>query len=146
MGTYTKITEQEMDDFLTEHGFVEIHLDGVHEKVYGKIVLHGKPRVTLRVYTTIDKGSGGRPCGADAIRITLVTKLPDGTIKPIGKSQKTYRIETWRDNLLKKINSWNEYFGPPCPKCNHHTVQRTGKWGPFWGCVRYPDCKGLAKE
>ena len=146
MSSYTKISENEMAEFMTEHGFSPLNLPDVYEHVYGKLVLAHKPAVTLRIYTTIDTGKGGRPCGADAIRLVLVTKDSHGDIKPIGQSQKVYRIETWRQNLLKKINSWNEFFGPPCPKCNHHTIRRNGKWGEFWGCVNFPDCRGLTKD
>lgn len=32
--------------------------------------------------------------------------------------------------------------GPPCPQCGSATRQRTGKGGPFWSCITYPDCKG----
>ena len=32
--------------------------------------------------------------------------------------------------------------GPPCPQCGGATRQRSGKSGPFWSCMRYPDCKG----
>lgn len=32
---------------------------------------------------------------------------------------------------------------PPCPLCKGPTRKRKGKKGDFWGCVRYPDCKGI---
>ena len=32
---------------------------------------------------------------------------------------------------------------PPCPVCGGVTLQRTGKSGNFWGCLRYPDCIGI---
>lgn len=32
---------------------------------------------------------------------------------------------------------------PPCPLCKGPTRKRQGKKGDFWGCVRYPDCKGI---
>lgn len=32
---------------------------------------------------------------------------------------------------------------PPCPVCGGVTLQRTGKSGSFWGCLRYPDCSGM---
>lgn len=32
---------------------------------------------------------------------------------------------------------------PLCPKCNAPMKYREGKFGPFWGCTKYPDCKGL---
>lgn len=30
-----------------------------------------------------------------------------------------------------------------CPLCNSNMRERQGKHGPFLGCVRYPDCKGI---
>lgn len=38
---------------------------------------------------------------------------------------------------------------PPCPKCGALTVLRTAKGGKtpgrqFWGCSRYPECKGVS--
>lgn len=32
---------------------------------------------------------------------------------------------------------------PPCPTCGGVTLQRSGKSGSFWGCLRYPDCTGI---
>jgi hypothetical protein len=32
--------------------------------------------------------------------------------------------------------------GPPCPLCNGKTTLRNGRNGPFYGCTRYPECKG----
>lgn len=31
---------------------------------------------------------------------------------------------------------------PDCPKCGAPMKRRSGKRGPFWGCSKYPDCKG----
>ncbi len=31
---------------------------------------------------------------------------------------------------------------PNCPKCGDLMKRRTGKFGEFWGCVNYPECKG----
>jgi ssDNA-binding Zn-finger/Zn-ribbon topoisomerase 1 len=31
--------------------------------------------------------------------------------------------------------------GPPCPACGAATRLRSGPYGPFYGCIRYPDCK-----
>jgi ssDNA-binding Zn-finger/Zn-ribbon topoisomerase 1 len=32
--------------------------------------------------------------------------------------------------------------GPPCPLCKGKTLLRNGRNGPFFGCIKYPDCKG----
>jgi len=148
-GSYVNITEEEMDEFLSERGFIEISLPKTYEKVYGKLVIEENPMVTLRVYTSIEKRQAtpsSRPVGSDAIRLVLVTKLPNGNIKPIGQSQRVYRIATWKNNLQKKMDTWNEFFGPPCPVCNHHTVSKEGRYGVFWGCVQYPKCSGTTKD
>lgn len=31
----------------------------------------------------------------------------------------------------------------PCPKCQGPTKLRHGRFGPFLGCLRYPECKGI---
>lgn len=35
---------------------------------------------------------------------------------------------------------------PPCPVCGGKTSQRHGKSGLFWGCLNYPECKGIVSE
>lgn len=34
---------------------------------------------------------------------------------------------------------------PNCPKCNKKMARRDGPYGKFWGCARYPKCKGTRK-
>jgi len=29
-----------------------------------------------------------------------------------------------------------------CPDCNSKMISRKGKYGVFWGCSKYPECKG----
>ncbi|WP_397325260.1 DNA topoisomerase III [Pantoea agglomerans] len=36
--------------------------------------------------------------------------------------------------------------GPSCPKCGGPTQQRKNKEGKFWGCMKFPDCKGIVGE
>jgi ssDNA-binding Zn-finger/Zn-ribbon topoisomerase 1 len=40
------------------------------------------------------------------------------------------------------INGRLESEGPPCPQCGRDTRLRTGRFGPFYGCTKYPECKG----
>ncbi|ENM0554593.1 DNA topoisomerase III [Salmonella enterica] len=35
---------------------------------------------------------------------------------------------------------------PPCPVCGGKTSRRQGKNGAFWGCLNYPDCKGIVGD
>jgi hypothetical protein len=40
---------------------------------------------------------------------------------------------------------WLDGFEMPtvreCPECGAALVERSGKFGPFWGCSNYPQCK-----
>ncbi|WP_333693438.1 topoisomerase DNA-binding C4 zinc finger domain-containing protein [Phaeobacter italicus] len=31
---------------------------------------------------------------------------------------------------------------PSCPRCGSAMRRRSGRYGQFWGCSRYPRCKG----
>jgi len=33
-----------------------------------------------------------------------------------------------------------------CPRCGAITVSRVGKYGEFYGCIKYPDCKGTREN
>ncbi len=35
--------------------------------------------------------------------------------------------------------------GPVCPQCGAPMVERTGRYGRFWGCSRYPACAGTRR-
>jgi len=35
--------------------------------------------------------------------------------------------------------------GPPCPKCQSKTILRSGPYGQFFGCSKFPICNGLIK-
>lgn len=36
--------------------------------------------------------------------------------------------------------------GPACPQCGGPTRLRKNKEGKFWGCMKFPDCKGIVGE
>jgi DNA topoisomerase I len=37
----------------------------------------------------------------------------------------------------------NFNWDPPCPHCSAQMMVRHGRFGPFLGCVRYPECNGI---
>ena len=43
-----------------------------------------------------------------------------------------------RDDYAEDFN-WDQ----PCPKCKSPMQVRHGRYGPFLGCTKYPDCKGI---
>ena len=122
------------------------------EAVYGRrVFLQGSQKnLTLRIYTTID-AYGARDKGEDAIRVVLFYRPieVEGGIEVgrramlIGGERKCLRVLGWKANIQKRIDKWPEMVGPECPKCGSPTVERDGKRGPFWGCVKWPQCNGI---
>ncbi|MBM3208451.1 MAG: type I DNA topoisomerase, partial [Chlamydiae bacterium] len=47
-------------------------------------------------------------------------------------------LEFNKDDYDPNFN-WDQH----CPKCNESMKMRFGKFGPFLGCAKYPDCKGI---
>lgn len=99
--------------------------------------------IILRCFTTVSKKSKkARSKGSDAIRLVVWDKDVD---RPIGGREKTLRIKTWRKNLGDKIddlmNRQDEVI-TRCPNCNSTMVRRESEYGEFFGCRRYPQCKG----
>ncbi|WP_192073419.1 DNA topoisomerase III (plasmid) [Pantoea agglomerans] len=56
----------------------------------------------------------------------------------------------WTRHLIEKGRAQPFHVtvpvGPDCPLCGKAMRQRTGKEGTFWGCVQYPECKGIVGE
>jgi hypothetical protein len=48
-------------------------------------------------------------------------------------------------NALHKCEKEGKPSGKTCPKCNSATVFKTGKWGTFHGCPRFPVCRGVVR-
>lgn len=42
----------------------------------------------------------------------------------------------------KVVSSPIEFGTQPCPKCNSKMVMRSGRYGKFYGCTKFPYCKG----
>ncbi|MGM0509766.1 MAG: topoisomerase DNA-binding C4 zinc finger domain-containing protein [Thermoplasmatota archaeon] len=48
-------------------------------------------------------------------------------------------------SLLKQIKKEDEKFTKKCPKCGKEMVIREGKYGKFYGCKGYPECRYTEK-
>ncbi|HMO52640.1 MAG TPA: four helix bundle suffix domain-containing protein [Kiritimatiellia bacterium] len=44
---------------------------------------------------------------------------------------------------LARTKARTDPESPACPDCGGPMRQRSSTRGPFWGCARYPECKGL---
>ncbi len=50
-----------------------------------------------------------------------------------------YQAKREYDSARQNINLFKD---PKCPRCGSKMVRRSGKFGEFWGCLKYPLCKG----
>ena len=154
--TYVDIPASDLDAFLTGKGYSVIPtgqnavpaksggLASTREVVYGRLRRGEKAVISIRVYTTLD-GGHQRDQGDDAIRVVMVTRLADGGIKTIHTFKRVHRVAGWRKNLAARLDEADKTHFALCPKCSGIMVERTGKRGPFLGCVNYPTCNGIRR-
>lgn len=139
---YTAIHRDEFETFLDEnvewgHGTLSVGDSG--EYIYD--IPLPRAHLTIRIFSSVDRSTDyTRPCGTDAIRCVIWNHEVE---EPVGGRVRTHRIETWRSNLLEKIQSleenWNEY-DRECPQCGSPLAIREGEYGAFYGCLSYPEC------
>lgn len=143
---YVVITRDEFEDALAETkiDWHRLDLENVGEWVYQSGHLHNVPSVVvLRVYSTIDKRTNkGRGKGDDAIR-SVLWDVQLG--RPVGGRRKTLRIQTWKSNLIPKLNELIEEVSSIvtiCDRCGSHMVIRENNKtnAEFLGCSNYPNC------
>jgi len=147
-GTYTEITEREMDEVLVQDlGFRKAATFGedAKEKVYDyQFDTKSGERLAIVVYSSIDERTGvSRDSGNDAIRVVLMWRNTKGfEWKAIGSTKRVNRIDTWRKNLRKRLSNWTDMFEGKCKSCGAPLTVRRGQYGKFLGCTRHnsSDC------
>tara|TARA_Y100000034_G_C6896007_1_gene413095 strand:- start:2529 stop:3002 length:474 start_codon:yes stop_codon:yes gene_type:complete len=140
---YYNISEQEMDDFMSQNGFQRISVPGTYELVYAKRVDQGDLALSLRVYSGISQSGKSRAVGKDAMRVALFWRRPDGEVVQVGSGPHMKRIQTWAKNLQKRLDNWLDLLPKDnCPKCGSPlTIRKNRNQGTqFLGCANYPNC------
>lgn len=94
-----------------------------------------------------------------------IENLQSGDMKECPKCKEVRTIEEFKDtslssgmgrfcrtckgvtvsSVVKGRSSGNSRSGGECPKCGASMVRRSGKYGNFYGCSRYPYCKGTSR-
>ena len=102
--TYTPVSLAEMVELLSPaKGWNEVTLDRVQEHVLDWRVHRFAETVVVRVYTSVRiSDDAGRGCGKDAIRVCAVNLDTD---RGLVKAKRVHRVENWRINLRKRIES-----------------------------------------
>lgn len=52
------------------------------------------------------------------------------------------------NSIIRKdsgMTSSSQIKVPTCPQCNGPMQMKTGKYGDFWSCLKFPECKGTRK-
>ena len=81
--------------------------------------------------------------GMTAVWEQALTMVEEGAM---GLDDFVSRQSTWIGQMVSKYSSTKMTFklepSPPCPQCQGQMRRRPGKTGPFWSCMKYPDCTG----
>lgn len=171
LNTFTNVTKDMIAKVLKPLGFEEVDLKNTHEVTFSKVIEFEGADTIVRVYTGILKDTGeSRPAGEDAIRVCLARFDPQqGRIRVFKTLQTVRRIGTWARHLRERIDGIGTGLVPPkpktglseedllgirkpdlpaakdvaCPLCGAHMVgPKQGKNGRFFGCSRFPTCRG----
>ena len=137
MATFVEVSGAEMEAFLIGLEFRSVEIPNCREQVYGKRIDQKGIPLTIRVYTGIVSGKS-RECGADAIRVAVFTRTPNGPVMLSG-SKRVHRVQGWKRNLQERIDGMLTSLR--ICKCGKPMAVRTGKDGEFFGCTGYPVCR-----
>jgi ssDNA-binding Zn-finger/Zn-ribbon topoisomerase 1 len=120
----------------------------------------GKP-AALQLAAFMSLANGINPERADGLSVTAENpRCPDcghrttyrtGSYGPFWQCEDDcgWKRSVGRMNASSPSDPGTEDFpveGPPCPKCAAKTVIRHGPHGHFYGCSKYPACKGIARS
>lgn len=170
LNQFENITTEDIAKVLEPIGFVKMDLPEASEWAFSKKIQFENAPTIVRVYTGIMKATNqSRGAGQDAIRVCL-GRLTDGRVRIFKTLPTVRRIKTWRVHLLDRITSigdglaniqatpvteadlLDDRAGPvvvdpsklKCPQCGARMVgPKPGRLGPFYGCGRFPRCRGL---
>ena len=84
----------------------------------------------------IEQRTGSILSEADVEFIYLVL-IQDSADKPYLSEEHIRNVE----RIKRQKEQEKDYTGTTCPRCGSPLVLRSGHYGRFYGCVRYPSCK-----
>lgn len=148
--TFYQITQDEFEtalgmtagELVSGLAFLRVPVKGTFENVYEANLSES---YAIRIYSSIESRSANhvaRDCGEDAIRICHVFYNDKGNPRIVGTEKRINRIQTWKKNLLKRIQQMASEDVIACPVCGSPMKLRSGSHGKFFGCTNFPQCKG----
>ena len=103
----------------------------------------GEKHIGVLIRSSIKMDGYAATSGSDSIRLTLINTE---TGKPLAKkvdawTQRTYGWDTRMEEKIKTLYKKGMDM-VDCPQCGKGTLsKREGKYGVFYGCSNYPQCK-----
>jgi very-short-patch-repair endonuclease len=88
---------------------------------------------------------------------TTIEDIQSGDLKECPKCKNLRKVEDFKDSTLSRgigricknckstsgsTSSSRSFISSSCPKCGSKMMRRSGRYGVFYGCSRYPYCKG----
>jgi hypothetical protein len=103
-------------------------------KVYLRAVFGWKPSTSFSV-TSEEKIAADEYLGLTGGKEILDT------------AEARHEIEEQIETERIRDEAWDRLEGlaANCPKCKSNLTAKSGKYGPFWGCRKYPSCDGTSK-
>ncbi len=80
--------------------------------------------------------NSNEPCLRHNDIINIYSILSKNIIDNSRKNKKEHRTQIYNHIYEREI----ENNTVKCPKCGCDLIKREGRYGPFWGCSRYPNC------
>jgi hypothetical protein len=115
----------------------------------------------VRIYTTLALNvETARDCGEDAVRIVVLVPHPlavtEGKYRAVREPVKILRtapqnspdrVGYFLERMMASVRGAYQDARniPSCPDCLSPMVLREGKFGKFYGCLRYPQCTAKRK-
>jgi tRNA(Ile2) C34 agmatinyltransferase TiaS len=123
---------------------------GSHQATATTVARKGKEFVKMSVSEHATFGFGGK----NRFRITSETiitgdeyhKLSEGR-ELIDNPEDVNRVQAEQAALQRRFELENKLSeaAPKCRVCGGVMTSRSGRYGPFWGCNKYPKCDETAK-
>jgi hypothetical protein len=63
-------------------------------------------------------------------------------IRPRLEGSEINEFDLAEQKYKEALEKFNSGATPTCPRCQSRMVMRSGRYGQFWGCSRFPYCKG----
>ncbi len=134
-----KFTKDDFESALDRIGGDWKPQERYNEHVYSAV--HGGGRVIINSTVSVDGTS--RPKGKDSIRVVV-----EHSGKHMKGSQRWItRVPGWAERLERSVIEARIHINeldhsPKCPNCEGAMVIRKGVHGQFYGCLKFPICRG----